>query len=540
MASGGERIGNLGHGGRQGLREAIGAGTARGGGGLGFALLLTLYLLAFVALAAHAPDEIWNPQARPFVLLVGWIAAWRYGWGAVHLARSWWFRGVVFPRRRRLLARIQASDAGAALAAPEVFIVITSFRIPAETTIAAFTAAFAEAARYPGTASVVAAVVEPADVRLVKQLHRALPQGQGVRLILARERGSGKRDGLAVALRAVARRAPPPGSVVLLQDGDAVLPPGCLDATVPLFRLLPWVAAMTTDEDCVVPEAGPVLRAWHRLRFAQRHVLMSSLALSGRLITLTGRMSLYRAEIATHPSFIAAIQHDSLDHWRLGRLRLLTGEDKSAAWWLLRRGLATLYVPDVQVLTVELPPAPDLLRASTRLMLRWFGNMLRASGRGIALGPGRIGWFTWWCLVDQRISMWTPLIGPIATALLAATVSPVFLYAYLLWAMGTRLLQSLALLTARPTISGLYPPLLYFSQVYGALIKTWVLFRLDRQRWTRQNIALAPRLRPAQAASRALSSLGLHLLALAALATAVAFATGVLPPPSAATFAAIR
>ena len=146
-------------------------------------------------------------------------------------------------------------------------------------------------------------------------------------------------------------------------------------------------------------------------------------------------------------------------------------------------------MPDVQVLTIEQPPAPDLLRASTALMLRWFGNMLRASGRCLALGPGRVGWFVWWCLVDQRVSMWTPLVGPVAAILLGVAVTPAFLYAYLLWVMATRLLQSLLLLTVRPTISGLYPPLLYYSQVYGALLKTWVLFRLDRQRWTRQNIA---------------------------------------------------
>ena len=96
--------------------------------------------------------------------------------------------------------------------------------------------------------------------------------------------------------------------------------------------------------------------------------------------------------------------------------------------------------------------------------------------------------------------MWTPLIGPIAAILLSVAVAPAFLYAYLLWVMGTRLLQSLCLLTVRPAISGLYPPLLYYSQLYGALLKTWVLFRLDRQRWTRQSIAWVPALTPARAA----------------------------------------
>jgi glycosyltransferase Alg8 len=130
-------------------------------------------------------------------------------------------------------------------------------------------------------------------------------------------------------------------------------------------------------------------------------------------------------------------------------------------------------------------------------------------------------------------------VGPIAATLLAVAVTPAFLYAYLLWVMGTRLVQSLLLLTQRPTISGLYPPLLYFTQVYGALIKTWVLFRLDRQRWTRQNTSWAPRLTPAQARLRAAGSLCLHLLALAALTTAVALATGVLAVPRATSLAAL-
>jgi glycosyltransferase Alg8 len=280
------------------------------------------------------------------------------------------------------------------------------------------------------------------------------------------------------------------------------------------------------------------MRAWHRLRFAQRHLLMCSMALSGRLITLTGRMAVYPARVATDPGFIDIVQNDRLDHWRLGRLRLLTGEDKSTAFWLLSRGAPMLYVPDVKVVTVEHPPAADLPRASTMLMLRWFGNMLRANGRAVALGPRRLGPFLWWCLVDQRISMWTPLVGPIAALCLAVAATPAFLYAYVLWVMLTRLLQSVALLTVRPTIDGSYPVLLYYNQLYGAFLKTYILFRLDRQRWTRQNIALPTALPPWRARLRALGSLYLHVLALATLATAVAFYTGLLPAPRSANLAA--
>ena len=504
-------------------------------------MFLGLYLLAFAALVIHAPAAVWQPGTMTFVFVLGWIGIWRWSWGLLHLCRSYRYRRAVFPRWRAQADRLAGdAETAAELLAPEVFIVITSYRIPGDTSLAGFTAAIEEAARYPRPVTIVAAVVEMAEQRLAKDLFRRLAPPPGVRLILVRGPAAGKRDGLARALAAVARQAPPGNALVLLQDGDAVLPAGCLERTLPFFRLFPGLAALTTDEDCLVPGVGAGMRAWHRLRFAQRHLLMSSLALSRRLITLTGRMSIYRAAVATDPTFIEAIRSDYLDHWRFGRLRLLTGEDKSAAYWLLERGLASLYVPDVQVLTIEQPPARDLLRASTALMLRWFGNMLRASGRCLRLGPRRVGWFVWWCLLDQRISMWTPLIGPTAAILLAVVVAPAFLYAYLLWVMGTRLLQSVALLSVRPTISGLYPPLLYYSQIYGALLKTWVLFRLDRQRWTRQSIAWVPALTPAGRRLRAAASLGLHLLALGALVTAVAFGTGVLAPPSPAMLAILR
>lgn len=501
-------------------------------------MYLTLYLLALAALAANAPAVLWTPGATSFIVIIGWIGIWRYSWGAVHFLRSLWYRQVAFPRRRRWLGEIEAATDGAEdLLPPEVFIVVTSFRIPAETTATVFTAAIREAATYPGRTTIVASLVEMADQRLVKDLFRRLAPPPQVRLVCILGQGAGKREGLATALRAVSRQAPLPGSVVIVQDGDAVLPDGCLRATLPFFGLQPRLAALTTDEDCIVPDAGPVLRAWHHLRFAQRHLLMSSMALSGRLITMTGRMSAYRVEIATDPGFVAEVEHDTLDHWRHGRIRLLTGEDKSAAYALLRRGAEMLYVPDVRVLTVEHPPAPDLLRTATALMLRWSGNMLRASGRCIELGPGRLGWFVWWCLVDQRISMWTPLIGPIAAVLLAIAVTPAFLYAYLLWVMVSRLAQALLLLAVRPRISGLYPLLIYFGQVYGALVKTWVLFRLDRQRWTRQDIAYVPPRGPWAARLHALGSAYLHLLALGTLVMVVAILAHLLPLPGMAAFA---
>jgi mannuronan synthase len=325
---------------------------------------------------------------------------------------------------------------------------------------------------------------------------------------------------------------------VVVVDGDTLLQPGCLARSLPFLQLMPEVGGITTDEDCVV-ESGPILRAWHRLRFAQRHLLMSSMALSRRLLVLTGRMSIFRGAVATDPSFIKAVEADYIDHWRLGRLRLLTGEDKSTWFWLLNANYRMLYLPDVQVITVEHPPSRWLLPASTQLMLRWFGNMLRISFRAIALGPRRLGMFTWWCLIDQRLSMWTPLVGPMIALFFGIGKSAAFLYTYALWVGFTRLLQALTLLTVRPTISGLYPPLIYFGQVYGALVKTYILFRLDRQRWTRQNIEVQPGLSAGEARLRNLTSIYLHGLAVGVLATAVALVTNILSLPRLHTLAAL-
>jgi glycosyltransferase Alg8 len=504
-------------------------------------MLLGGYIALLLGLMLNAPPVLWSPQNRSFILVIGIIGAWRWGWYLLHLARSLWYRRIRFRRWRRRLDRLtiiaEDADARSALRPPAVYLVVTSYRIEADTAAKAFEAAILELMRYGGPAVLVASIVEIADERLMKATFARLEPPPHLRLVLIRAPGRGKRDGLALALRAIARLRPDPDAVVVLQDGDVILPPGCLTCCLPFFKVMPDLAALTTDEDCVVPRGTPLIRTWHRLRFAQRHLLMASMALSGRLITLTGRMSVLRVRHATDPGFIDIILNDRLDHWRLGRFRLLTGEDKSTAYWLLRRGLRMLYVPDVRVITIEHPPARGLPRGSTLLMLRWFGNMLRANGRAIRLGPGRMGPFLWWCLVDQRISMWTPLVGPIAAILLAVTTTPAFLYAYLLWVMLTRLLQSLALLTVRPAISGLYPFLIYYNQLYGALLKTYILFRLDRQRWTRQNIAYHAPARNAWWPEAA--AVYLHLLAIATLVAAVGVHVGLLPIPSAADLAAL-
>jgi glycosyltransferase Alg8 len=513
-------------------------------------MLLTLYIMALAAVLLHAPAELLDPANRPFFVVIGVIGIWRYSWAIVHFVRAQRYKRVVFPRLRRRADRLAAALAApaaegadppdgappAVVEQPELHILVTTFRLRAEITAEVFRAVFAEACRYQGRVTVVAALVEMADQRFVKHIFHKIAPPDRVRLILVRTPSHGKRHSLAVGLKAIARSRPGPDALVTLVDGDTILMPGTLERCVPLFAVMPEAAALTTDEDAVV-DGGIWLRQWFQLRFAQRHMLMCSMGLSGRLLTLTGRMSMFRARFAVDPSFIDSLAADSIDHWRIGRIPLLTGDDKSTWYWLLRRRQAMLYVPDVKVITLEEPSDRRFFVASTQQMRRWFGNMLRASGRAIALGPGQVGLFAWWCLIDQRISMWTPLLLPLSAVGLAIVIGPVVLYAYLAWVMSTRLIQSLALLTVRDRVGGLYPLLILYGQIYGSLVKTWILFHPYLQGWTRQPVVV-PGANGGIGRWQSALSHYTYLVAMLALLTVVAFATGFLTLPSPATVVA--
>ena len=520
-------------------------------------MVLLLYILTLAALVVYAPQQLWDSSSREFVILLGVIGAWRYSWGLMHFVRSLYYRLIVFRRYRRASVRLAAyrqsltvsndPDVGPAIdpeealhAASELFVIVTSYRIASQTTYHAFRSIFEEARNARRRVTIIASVVETGDQRFVKQLFDRSALPAHVSLLLVKLPGVGKRDALGVALNAVARRRPMPNALVAVMDGDTIMLKDTIERTVPLFDLFPSVGGLTTDEDSVT--AGSRWMAhWHKLRFAQRQILMSSMALSGRVLTMTGRFSVFRASLATDPRFVKIVREDRIKNWRFGDIKLLTGEDKSTWFWLIREGWQMLYVPDTKVLTVEHPPSDNFFVASSLLMMRWFGNMLRANGRAIALGPQRCGWFVWLCLIDQRLSMWTPLIGPTAVVLTSIFYSIGVLYAYLIWLMATRLIQTLMLLSARPTISGWYPPLIYYSQVYGALIKTYVMFRPHVQRWTRQ--AISNQQNNANDAANgyphSMQSHLLHGLALACLVTAVAFLLGLLQWPSALTFEAL-
>ncbi len=479
-----------------------------------------LLVLALTTLPVNALDH----DSQRFIFVIGFVGVWRYGWAVNHFARSLVYRRVVFPRLRRRM------DALGDAALPEhVYLLVTSFRIETDTTVRVYRSVIEEAVACGRPTTVVASLVDRADEQLVRRLYRLLSPPDRVSLVIVRRPGTGKRDALASGFNAIARLNPVPSAVVAVVDGDSMLPPGLVRRCAPLFAINPRVGALTTDEECEVSGTGRVAdlyRIWYEMRFAQRHVLMSSMGLAGRVLTLTGRMSMFRASIVTDPAFVATVQYDYIDHWRLGRFRFLTGDDKSSWYFLLKDGWEMPYVPDVTVLTVEHPPHPNFLTGATMLMMRWFGNMLRTNARAIAVPRSRIGIFVWWCLLDQRLSMWTSLLGLVAAVMGSLMYGVEILWVYAVWIMLTRFVFTIALTSARPRVSGLWPVLLYFNQIYGSLIKIYMLSHLNRQKWTRQKTSFASSGTALAAATQRLFSNLTLASSVGALLVVVALLTG--------------
>ncbi|MEE4465619.1 glycosyltransferase family 2 protein, partial [Azotobacter chroococcum] len=173
--------------------------------------------------------------------------------------------------------------------------------------------------------------------------------------------------------------------------------------------------------------------------------------------------------VVTDPEFIIDVENDNLDHWRLGRFKFLTGDDKSSWFSLMRLGYDTFYVPDASIHTVEHPPEKRFVKASRKLMFRWYGNNLRQNSRALKLGVQRLGWFTSVVLFDQRVSMWTSLLGLTVAIIGSIKYSIAIFIAYLLWVCSTRLVLTLLLSASGHPIGPAYPLILYYNQIVGAL-----------------------------------------------------------------------
>jgi glycosyltransferase Alg8 len=441
---------------------------------------LLIYANLIVGLLALLPPGL--PDVRPTapIIALGAVGVWRWSWAGLHTLRTFIYKFIAFPRIRRAAAHAPRP--------PAIYGLVTSYRMPPELNAAVYGRLLDEVAAFGVPAFIVASVTDIADEMLIRDLlarRRDLPEGTEVKTLI--QSGHGKRPAMADALRAIMGRQPAPGSLVILMDGDTLLGHGSIGKTCAVLAALPHVGAATTDNIPLV-KGGPFTREWYRVRMAHRDSLMASMSLSRKLLVLTGRFSVFRSEIAATSEFVEAIERDVIDHSRLGQIEMVTGDDKSTWFMVLRRGWDMIYVPDVVVHPVEELPSNSFLRSTVALMVRWYGNMARNNSRALALGPRRCRTFPWLCLLDQRLSMWTSLIGPTAALTLSLQHGYVCILYYMLWVLLSRGAVCLVYFATTGRLHPLFPLTLYYNQFGGAWIKIYMIFHPYRQKWTRQAV----------------------------------------------------
>ncbi|QJQ95280.1 MULTISPECIES: glycosyltransferase [Halomonadaceae] len=496
-------------------------------------LLLGLALL--IVLISELPRDIFNPESQSFFFAVGAIGIWRYSWWLVQAVRSTWYNRKVFPR-----LRAEADAASARMRPDALYVLCTSYRIETEVSFSVYDALIKEARDYGVPTTIFAALSDRTDVDIIDHVLDENGRPGNIEICYMFQKGDGKRSAMAEVLRAISRRMPSRNSVLVSMDGDIRLEPGTFEHSLSFFLSRDDLGAITTNNTAKVT-GNDATKEWYDLRYAQRHLVMSSLSLSERLLVLTGRYSAFRVDLATHPEFISLVENDHVYHWRFGNFKFLSGDDKSTWYWLLKHGWKMLYIPDVYVTGFEeLPNRKRFFASTTDLMRRWYGNMLRTSERAIKLGPKPMGWFTWWSLVDQRLSMWTTLVGPSVAILVSLFIRPSFIFAYLLWILFTRSIATSILAWQRGRFSLLWIPLIYYNQVFGAILKTYVSFRFNRQKWSRQGISAGEPTDPVAARRQRHMGHFMHAVYFTSLLFVLVLATGVLAPPDYMSLAILR
>jgi glycosyltransferase Alg8 len=438
--------------------------------------LLLFFCGCFIALSL-LPNTIWDPVAHEFVYVIGILGIWRYGWWLNHWIRAKIYQHVAYPRIR---ARGQAVwDSG--WRPDRIHILMTTFREARSTAEAVVRSICSEIRATGRPATVWLGSSEREDEETLIRHFKLVGGDLDIELRIIRQNQPGKRIAIALLLRAMSRDGLGANDIVAFMDGDFVLDRGALTRCLPLFAVDPQLHAVTTDEDVIVK--GPWwMQSWLSMRFAQRRLAMQSHALSARVLTLTGRFSVFRATHLVSHDFIRLQEADFLDHWLWGQFRFLSGDDKSTWFALLQHNVKMLYVPDARGYTIEIIEGSAKKRMVENLR-RWSGNMLRNGQRAIALGPTRMPLFIWWCCVDQRLAMWTMLFSPMLAIAGAIKLGTPFLISYFIYIAITRGLLAMILFTYAHRVDLNFIWALYVNQLVNAVVKVYMLWRLAKQKW---------------------------------------------------------
>jgi glycosyltransferase Alg8 len=318
---------------------------------------------------------------------------------------------------------------------------------------------------------------------LIGQMYDSHPAKEQCDLIFQRQK-DGKRIAMGHGLRSISRKISlselEDNSITVFMDGDSYLEKGALKKTIPFFTAFKDLGALTTNEVAYINSKNLWYKDWFNLKFGQRNVLFQSHSLSHRVLTLTGRFSVFRTSIVIKEEFIKRIENDILVSDVHGKFRFLMGDDKTSWYEVLKNGWKMLYLPDIYCYSLESRDM-DFITLSTSLPYRWYGNTMRNNKRALELK--NVPFFIRWCIFDQKISMWTSLVGIVGAIYLSIFVHYIYFPIYVAWVIFVRIVQGAIIVGSGYPISLYSIPLMLYTQWAGAIIKIVSSYNLADQKW---------------------------------------------------------
>jgi glycosyltransferase Alg8 len=437
-------------------------------------------IMGLLWLLSFTPNRFLNPDVMHVTITLGTLGTWRFGWWFTNAVRAECYVRLKWPGMRARASKLWNEG----WRPRRLHIQMTTYYEEPAITKRVIGSLIAQIQRegipttlYIGSGSSYDEMI----IRSFVETHAQDIPDDLAELVFIRQNQPGKRMAIGLVVRAINRSGVDPDDLVIFMDGDAVYGDDVLEKTLSMFGADLELQALTTNEEVIC--YGPKwIAKWLDMRFAQRRLAMQSHAMSDKVLTLTGRMSVFRAQHMLSEKFIRTIEADHLDHWLWGRFRFLSGDDKSTWYHMLTQDAKMIYVPDATVYTIEVVKENGLERMVQNFR-RWSGNMLRNGSRAIALGPRKVKPFIWWCIVDQRIAMWTMLVSPII-AILASIVEPAYVLSCLIWIIFSRLVLCLFLFRYSRTVDLSWPFILYLNQVINASVKIYMIFHLSKQNWS--------------------------------------------------------
>lgn len=446
---------------------------------------LVFFFIASLTLYTISP-YFYYLKNEVFIVL-GTFALWRYGWLMLNFIRALLYAKVAYPELKKKIALLNSKDKYP----DHIYFSIPSYKEEDWVSVETFKSIMNELADIPSSATMIVSTSgDPHEDSIIYQTCKSHPAFDKVELVFQHQK-EGKRIAMGHSLRAIARRyykkSSDYNSVTLFMDGDSYLEKGFLRKILPHFAIDNELGALTTNEVAYIRTNSNLYKDWFNLKFGQRHILFQSHSLSKKVLTLTGRFSAYRTDIVIQDKFIKRLENDVITTVLSGKFRFLMGDDKTTWFNLLEEGWNMRYIPDALCYSLESRDA-NFFELSRSLPYRWFGNTLRNSDRALALGPKRIkSFFIWWAILDQRISMWTSLVGITGSIILGITKSYLYFLFYILWVLYVRIFHMSIIAYNGHPVSIRTIPLMLYTQWVGSLVKIKALFHISDQSWSKGN-----------------------------------------------------